>query len=147
MSPQLNTPYQFDPRPHLICAGQPDAAGFQAAAQAGVVAVMNLRPDEEMEWDEQALVEQLGLDYLQIPVSSPADLSQDNARLLNDWLDKYDGKPVLVHCASSNRVGALLALGAFLKGASGEQALQLGRDAGLTRMEPMVASLMQQWAA
>ncbi|ORE88488.1 hypothetical protein ATO7_01395 [Oceanococcus atlanticus] len=147
MSPQLNTPYQFDPRPNLICAGQPDAAGFQAAAQAGVVAVMNLRPDEEMDWDEAALIKELGLDYLQIPVSSPADLSQDNARQLNAWLEQYAGKPVLVHCASSNRVGALLALGAFLQGASGEQALQLGRDAGLTRMEPMVASLMQQWAA
>ena len=146
MSPQLNTPYQFDPRPNLLCAGQPDAAGFESAKQAGVVAVLNLRPNEEMDWDEQAFLEELGLDYLQIAVSSPADLSQDNARKLNAWLEQYADRPVLIHCASSNRVGALLALGAFLKGAEMDQALQLGRDAGLTRMEPMVASLMQQWA-
>jgi hypothetical protein len=45
----------------------------------------------------------------------------------------------MVHCASGNRVGALLALRANrLEGASPEDALELGLDAGLTRLEPAV---------
>lgn len=145
MDVNLNTPFQFQPRARLLCAGQPDAQGFQQAAQAGVKAVLNLRPDAEMDWDEAALLQQLGLEYMQIPVASHADLSQGNARKLNAWLASHQDETVLVHCASSNRVGALLALGAALEGADTASALELGRQAGLTKMEPVVASLLQQW--
>ena len=147
MALSLNTPYQYAPMPHLICAGQPDEAGFRAAAADGVVAVLNLRPNEEMEWDEAALMQSLDLDYLQIPVASAADLNQDNARQMMAWLAAHQDQKVIVHCASSNRVGALLALGSSLQGMETNEALALGRVAGLTRMEPMVASLIQQWRA
>jgi hypothetical protein len=47
----------------------------------------------------------------------------------------------LVHCGSSNRVGALLALrAAWLKGATLEAALAAGRSAGLTGLESAVRS-------
>ena len=52
-------------------------------------------------------------------------------------LESYDG-PVLIHCASSNRVGALLALRESLRGASDEEALEFGKQAGMTRLEPLV---------
>ena len=145
MDISLNTPFQFQPRPRLLCAGQPDEAGFRAAAEAGVTAVMNLRPDAEMAWNEAALLRELGLEYVQIPVAGPEDLNQDNARQLNQWLKQHENDQILVHCASSNRVGALLALGAVLEGASPDEALALGRSAGLTKMEPLVQALIQQW--
>ncbi len=145
MSSELDIPFLFQPRPDLLCAGQPDEAGFRAAVASGVHGVVNLRPAAEMEWDEAALLASLGVDYLQIPVAGPADLSQDNARTLNAWMQAHAGQKVLVHCASSNRVGALLALGAFLQGSSADEALQLGRAAGLTRMEPLVQNLLGQW--
>lgn len=144
MTIELNTPFSFQPRANLFCAGQPDAAGFREAAAQGVAAVLNLRPDAEMDWDEAGLVTQLGLDYKQIPIAGPGDINEPNAKVLNEWLDQFEGKPVLVHCASSNRVGALLALGASLRGASDEDALELGRAAGLTKMEPLVQMLLQQ---
>jgi hypothetical protein len=44
---------------------------------------------------------------------------------------------VALYCASGNRVGALLALAAARhEELPPEQALQLGLDAGLTRLEP-----------
>ncbi|MGJ8670884.1 MAG: hypothetical protein ACSHXK_15465 [Oceanococcus sp.] len=146
MDISLNTPFQFQPSAQLLCAGQPDEAGFRAAAQAGVKAVLNLRPDAEMVWDEAALLGELGVEYLQIPISSAEDLSQDNARILNQWLAQRQDETVLIHCASSNRVGALLALGAALEGSTNEEALALGRSAGLTKMEPLVQALLQQWS-
>jgi hypothetical protein len=48
-------------------------------------------------------------------------------------------EPVVLHCASSNRVGALLAMKAFyLDDATPEEALALAKKAGITRMEPSV---------
>ena len=47
--------------------------------------------------------------------------------------------PVLLHCGSGNRVGALLALAAFhVDGRPADAALQYGLDSGLTRLEPVV---------
>ncbi len=147
MSFNLNTPFVFEPLPMLVCAGQPDPEGFRQAAAAGLAGVVNLRPDAEMDWDEAGLLAELGVDYLQIPVSSPNDLSQQNARILWDWLEAHRDQQVMVHCASSNRVGALLALGHFLAQGDHEEALELGRAAGLTKMEPMVVQILRQWSA
>ena len=59
-----------------------------------------------------------------------------------------DALPAMVHCASGNRVGAMLALkAAWIDGASPEEALQLGVDAGLTRLHDRVATLLEQGPA
>ena len=51
---------------------------------------------------------------------------------------------VLVHCASGNRVGALIAIGAAKAGGMApEAALELGKAAGLTSAEPRVRELLQ----
>ena len=147
MSVELNTPFVFHPEADLICAGQPDEQGFRNAVEHGVKAVLNLRPSHEMDWDEAAFLSELGVSYLQVPVASPADLSKENAQTVQAWLKQHAGESVLVHCASSNRVGALLALAAVLDGTPGDQALALGRAAGLTKMEPLVQSLINQWQA
>jgi hypothetical protein len=43
-----------------------------------------------------------------------------------------------MHCGSGNRVGAVLALRQSLNGASDEESIQYGKDAGLTRLEDVV---------
>ena len=45
---------------------------------------------------------------------------------------------VLIHCASGNRVGALVALHARGTGATPDEALALGKAAGLAGLEPAV---------
>ena len=47
-------------------------------------------------------------------------------------------KPVLLHCSSSNRVGALLALRAKENGADDQAALDLGVSSGLAGLKPVV---------
>jgi protein tyrosine phosphatase (PTP) superfamily phosphohydrolase (DUF442 family) len=70
-------------------------------------------------------------------------MSFATAEKLDAILAEADG-PVLVHCGSGNRVGALLALRASINGASDEEALELGRQAGLTRAEAVVLERLDE---
>ncbi|PPU82009.1 hypothetical protein XpopCFBP1817_20380 [Xanthomonas populi] len=52
---------------------------------------------------------------------------------------------VLIHCASSNRVGALIALEkGRANGAPRDEAIAIGRAAGMTSLEPLVMRLLDQ---
>jgi protein tyrosine phosphatase (PTP) superfamily phosphohydrolase (DUF442 family) len=81
------------------------------------------------------------MSYISLPISGASDITYENADALDRILAEIDGQ-VLVHCASSNRVGALLALRARLKGADPEEALALGLDAGLTSLQPAVEDVL-----
>src|SRR5690606_34528743 len=118
------------PRPLLLTSAQPDAAAWRDLAGEGVGLVVNLRPDGEMAGrDEAAEVAAAGMAYAHVPVAGPADLDDANAARL--WsLVEGAGAPVLVHCASGNRAGALLAIGAARAGAmTPQEALAFGRSA------------------
>jgi len=133
------------PLPHLLTGGQPSAAQLEAIAAAGYRTVIDLRPEGEpgAPPDEPERVAALGLRYVRIPVAGAGDLTADNARALDALLDQEAVYPVVIHCGSGNRVGALLALhAAKLEGAAPEAALALGLDAGLTRLEPAVRELL-----
>ncbi|WP_297903306.1 sulfur transferase domain-containing protein [Metallibacterium sp.] len=121
----------------LYCMGQPDLEDLQALARKGVRRVINLRPHSELNWDEAACAATCGLDYINIPVATPADLDRTHATALREALQ--GDAHVLVHCATANRVGALLALvAAWDWGHSPESALELGWRAGLAALEPAV---------
>lgn len=123
-------------------AGQPDAEQLHAARQAGLKTVISLCPSGECGWDEKRVAESLGLRYAALPVGAACDLTEDASRKLNDLLEDC-GKPVLVHCGSGNRVGALFALRAFhVHGQAPEDALAHGRAAGLTGLEQVVRNLI-----
>lgn len=122
----------------VTSAGQPDAAALEVFADAGYATVIDLRGEaEERGFDEAALVEELGLHYVTLPIENGDAISFENARKLDALLQEYPG-PVLVHCGSGNRVGALLALRASLDGADDDSALALGRAGGLTGLESVV---------
>jgi uncharacterized protein (TIGR01244 family) len=122
----------------ITVSGQPDKAALQVFADSGYTTVIDMRGrDEERGFEEAAFVEELGLRYVAFPIEDEADISFENAEILDELLREHSG-PVLVHCASGNRVGALLALRASLDGADDEDALQLGREGGLTRLEGVV---------
>lgn len=128
-----------EPRPGLYTAAQPTAAQIEAAAARGVRTVISLRGDGEVDWDEQSQVESAGLRFVRVPVRSAADLSPESVTALDAALREAGDAPVLLHCGSSNRVGALVALrAAWLEGADLEAAIEAGRAAGLASLEPAV---------
>jgi len=126
----------------LVTGGQPDAAALEAASAAGVTTVISLQtPEEDGVAEEAALVEQLGMTWVNIPVAGPDGVTEENARALDEALAGLDPAQTIVHCGSGNRAGALLALRSFyLDGVPRQQALELGRAAGLTSLEGAVTA-------
>lgn len=129
----------------LVCSGRVEPGQFDEVAANGVKTVINLCPPGELDFDEQAYVQNLGMQYVNIPIAGPQDLTEENARTLAALIADEANNPALVHCQSGNRVGALYALASFLDGCGIDAALQAGRDAGLTKMEPMVRQLLEGW--
>lgn len=122
-------------------AGQPDTEQLREASDAGLKSVISLCPAGECGWDEKREAESLGLRHHSLPVGAACDLSEEASRRLHDLLEACE-KPVLVHCGSGNRVGALFALRAFyVHGLAAEDAVARGRAAGLAGLETAVRAL------
>ena len=110
-------------------------------AGSGYKVVIDLRTEgEDRGLDEPAVVRALGMEYVSMPIDGP-DINFQKARELDALLDSYD-EPVLLHCASSNRVGALLALNVFAESGDAELAIATGRSAGMKSLETIVRDLI-----
>lgn len=135
-------PNAGQPFSNVATAGRPSVEQFALAKQRGVTRVVNLCPHSEpCGYDEPALMAELGLDYINIPIAGAADLNEASVQALAEAV--AGPQQTLVHCASSNRVGALFALkAAKLDGKPAEAALAIGRAAGLKAMEPIVRQLL-----
>jgi uncharacterized protein (TIGR01244 family) len=126
--------------PSIYTGAQPSESAFKELASAGFRRVIDLRPSsEERGFDEAAEAARQNLDYVRLPIAGEADLTLAQVQQLDSLLAESGNRMTLVHCGSSNRVGALLALrAAWLKGATLDAALAAGRAAGLTGLEPAV---------
>ena len=96
------------PLPDVITAGQPNASQLQALAAGGVKTVIDLRQvGEARDFDEPGVARAGGLDYVSVPMGyeDVADAIFDTVRAV---LGDTERRPVLLHCASANRVGAAL---------------------------------------
>src|SRR5690606_13987940 len=118
-------------------AGQPAASDWAAIKARGVRTVVNLRtPGELKDRDEAAEVRAAGLRYVEIPVGGAEGINPANARALHAALAPAHGGGVLVHCASGNRAGALLALEQRdFDGVAAPRALETGKSGGVTGLE------------
>lgn len=128
----------------IATAGAITASDIEPLHAAGIETVVDLRIDDETpEFDERAAVEAAGMKYVNVPVHGANGLTRETVNAF-DAAVRNSPKPLLVHCASSNRVGAMLALNAFhVEKKSADEALTLGRAAGLKSLEPVVKGLLQ----
>lgn len=124
---------------YIFSSGQPSIVELQLLKQAGIKHIINLRPHDELMWDEQAAVESLGMQYHNLAIGDAGDINVANAKKLAALLAQVDGEAVLLHCASGNRVGALVAvISAKLQGNSVDEAMAEGQRWGLSGMAPVV---------
>ena len=140
----LGVPNARMPVPGLVTAGQPTVEQLEALSAAGYTNFISLRPESEngAGWEEAHSVDH-DYDFDRIPISGAGSLTRENVEALAALLEEARNQPTVVYCASSNRVGAMLALKAFwLDGASPEDALELGRAGGMTRLEGAVTELL-----
>jgi uncharacterized protein (TIGR01244 family) len=127
--------------PGLISGGQPTVENLEWAARNGYRTVINLRtPGEGGEIpNEDEVVTGLGMQYVSLPVAGADGVTAENAERLAEVLQDDEALPILLHCGSGERIGALLALKAHeLDGLPPDEALEFGRASGLTRLEPLV---------
>jgi uncharacterized protein (TIGR01244 family) len=117
-------------RPGLATAGQPPLDALPKLKSLGFKTVINLRTEKEGAREEQAAVEAAGLRYVWVPVSVES-ISLEDVRAVGGVLDDPEAGPVLLHCNSANRVGAVWAVLQARKGKSLEEAEAEGRAIGL----------------
>jgi uncharacterized protein (TIGR01244 family) len=128
---------------NVFASGQPTKEQIQIVANAGIKHIINLRPASEQDWDEGAYVQSLGMQYHSIPVTDLKGVTSENAKTLDQLLKAIGKEPVLVHCSSGNRVGALIALAEHeINGRDIEAAIAEGRRWGLGGLETGVREKM-----
>jgi uncharacterized protein (TIGR01244 family) len=139
-SPLAGLPRHIALNEHQHVSGQPSVEAIAQLKSAGITTVIDLRPDAETpDLDEKAVVEHSGLQYRSLPIASAADLTRENVMKFDQLLKESQKQDVLVHCASGNRVGAMMALRAhWLEGRSAEEALAIGKAAGMTALTEAV---------
>jgi len=94
--------------PNLATGGQPSAETVAKLKEMGFKTVVNLRPGDEapVVEKEKTAVESQGLRYVSIPIT-PGTFSADDVEAVRRVLDDESAAPVLLHCSSANRVGAV----------------------------------------
>jgi uncharacterized protein (TIGR01244 family) len=99
----------------LYVAGQPSEAGLRELAAKGVKTVINLRTQPEMDnrqqvpFDEAALLKELGMTYVHIPLGGPTTpYNPEAVETFASALEGADAK-VLLHCTVAWRASHMWA--------------------------------------
>lgn len=104
---ELGDTYNVHRLEKIYLAGQPSPADFSIAKKEGIKTVINLRTPGEFRFDEKAVLKELDLEYHHIPFGTPASLKDEVFEKSLKILSDKKKQPVLLHCASANRVGAI----------------------------------------
>lgn len=91
-------------------SGQPELEQFDLIRDAGFETVINLAPTSVLEnsvKDESTVVEQLGLEYVHIPVDFKDPTEVDYAAFVEAVETRIDRR-IWVHCAANMRVSAFI---------------------------------------
>jgi protein tyrosine/serine phosphatase len=116
----------------LFRGGQPDQKGFELLKQKGVRTIINLRTEN----DEEALVKQLGMNYVQIAIDDPRPSSKISDAAIAKYFEVVNNPenyPIFFHCRrGADRTGAMAALFRIAnQGWDAKKAYDEARDIGM----------------
>jgi uncharacterized protein (TIGR01244 family) len=120
----------------MFVAGQPTERALREMRDQGVTTVVNLRTPEEMtrnvDFDEPALVAQLGMRYVHLPVRGGAEYpySPETLTKFAEAVSQANGK-VLLHCTVAWRASHLWAAYLIERGVPIDSALANARAINL----------------
>ena len=119
----------------IYFSGQIDSDALHMARLQGITTVVNMRGSSEIEWDEKSAAENLGLEYLNIPIEKDSStFDPETIARLEIVLRERPNKKILMHCSSGNRVAAWYAIHLVQqKNMAHDDALAIARRNGLTR--------------
>ena len=113
-------------------AGQPSEADLLEAKNVGIKTVVNLRMPKELTFHEQEVVNKLGMTYHNPGIGAPEMMTDELFDKIRGILNDSENQPILMHCGSANRVGAIwLAYRVLDGGLSYEDALTEAKTVGL----------------
>lgn len=115
--------------PQIAISGLIGDGGAPILAAHGFRTVIDMRTANEGTREEKALVEGARMIYINIPMTV-ANISQEHLEAFTKAIEQSP-KPILVHCGSGNRAGAIWASYLISKGTEAEAALDEGRKAGM----------------
>ena len=116
--------------PTIATSGTIREGGLEKLQSLGFKSILDLRTQAEGTDEERKAAADLGFSYANIAIAQPAPTQQQVARF-SSWVENSDHYPLLIHCASANRVGTLWAMYRITRGASLAQALLEGRTIGM----------------
>ncbi len=126
----------------IATAGQPEQEHFERLSEAGYKTVIDLRePGEDRGLDEPETVRRARMEYMNVPVGHE-DIDDETFERFREIMADPELHPVLVHCTSANRVGALVIPYLILDdGKSVEEALEVASRVGLRSKDLKRAAL------
>ena len=117
-------------RSDVASGGQPTEAGLRQLRDLGFETVIDLRTPSEGTAVEEAAVKAAGLRYVSVPVT-PETFTRSDVDTVAKVLGESERGPVLLHCASGNRAGAVWAVLLAAEGRTYAEAEAAGRKIGL----------------
>lgn len=123
--------------PGIATGGLIQGDGVAEAKALGFKVIVDLRGPAEGLEPERAAAAKAGITYINIPVTTTTPTDAQIAEFAR-IVENASNQPVLVHCHTSNRVGAMWALYRASKGVPGEIAIEEGRVSGLASREGAV---------
>jgi hypothetical protein len=132
------------PLDNVVTMGQPTEEQLIALTDLGFTHFVSLSSatEEGAGWEEGIAADE-GIQFARIPITVANGLTRESVLELDRVLNEAAEESTVVYGATSDPAGALLALRAhWLEGADPQAALELGREAGLSELEPEVNALL-----
>jgi len=107
-APAIRNFHEVDP--HVYRGGQPTTGGFHYLARLGVKTVVDLRQSGERSSQEAALVDALGMHYVNVPMSGLTPPTEEQITQILALLENRSTGAVFVHCLrGADRTGTVIA--------------------------------------
>lgn len=133
------------PDEEIAFGGQPPEVVFAKLKEAGFQTILSLRSPDEIDFDEGKVVEELGMTFVNIPVTTSTitdEKTEEFSRVVND----PDNKPLLIHCGGGNRVGGMWYIyRALFEKAPEEESLDEALERGLS--SPALEQVVKDYVA
>lgn len=128
---KLGSTYNVHRYGNLILSGQFKKEDVSLIKAAGIDRIVSLRTSPELDWDESAVVQAVGLEYIEHPFLAPEAMTDDLIEQVCVILRQPSGR-TLVHCGGADRVGAIWLVHRVLDhGLSVEEAEKEAEQVGL----------------
>ena len=113
-----------------LIGGEPSPEQLKSLVDSGFTSMISLRALGESQHSVADYAKQ-GVELIHLPISASNDFTEAFLKEFDDALTTSE-QPIVIFCATGNRVGAALALHGFKYGdLNAEAALDLGQRAGL----------------